>query len=136
MSPPPKFCTAVTLPASAPVSSRTDKADEIGVVELVLFLCRQDGAVDKKRGSRQPFGDGAVANSLETHDDDVSGRPDILDLEGAAVLGVERAVVAKRQRIAGEGFHAQLALDAVGGADDGHLDGILRLHHKNGFTSC
>ncbi len=65
--------------------------------------------------------------SLEAHDDHVAGRPDVIDLEGAAVLGIERPVVAERQRVAGEGFHAQLALDAVGGADDGHLNGILGL---------
>ncbi len=38
----------------------------------------------------------------------------------------ERAVVAQRQRVAGEGLDPQFALDAVRGADDGHLDGIFQ----------
>ena len=49
------------------------------------------------------------------------------DFEPAAIPGEQRAVVAERQRIAGEGLDAQLALDAVRGADDGHQDGILEL---------
>ncbi len=38
------------------------EADEIGMIELVLFLGGQDGAVDEERGSGQAFGDGAVAD--------------------------------------------------------------------------
>ena len=40
----------------------------------------------------------------------------------------ERSIAAERQRIAGEGLYAQFALDAVRGADDGHLDRGLKLH--------
>jgi hypothetical protein len=45
-----------------------------------------------------------------------------VDLERPPVLGMQRSVAGQGQRIAGEGLHAQLALDAVGGADDGRAE--------------
>ena len=126
MSPAPKFCTAATLPICAPALVDDRQADEVGVVEFLLVeIGRQRCAVDEQLGSGQRLGGAAVADPLEPHHDDGALRPDVEDFEAAAILGEERAVVAERQRIAGEGLDAQFALDAVRGADHGHQHGIL-----------
>ena len=84
------------------------------MIELVLLLVV--GSVERSTKSSVPVSASAALRSLtplKRTTTTVAGRPDVDDLEGAAVLGIERAVVAKRQRIAGEGLDAQLALDAV-----------------------
>ena len=117
------------------------EADQVGVVELALLdVVRQRRAVDEELGAGQRLGRVAVGDALEADDDDLLGRPDGGDLEGAAVPVEQRPVVAERHRVAGERLDAQFALDAVGGADDGHLDGIAELGHDGcvafAFTGC
>ena len=83
------------MPTGSPVSSLHGKADQVGVVELVLVaIVGQRRAVDEKLGAGQRLGGIAVVDALEAHHHDLVGRPDVGDLEGAAVLGVERPVVA------------------------------------------
>lgn len=80
--------------------------DQVGVVELVLLaVVGQHRAVDEQLGAGKRLGGVAVADTLEAHHHDGIGGPDVYDLEGAAILGVERPVVGQRQRIAGEGLH-------------------------------
>ena len=106
-------------------------ADEVGVIELlVVEIGGKRCAIDEQLGAGQRLGGAAVADALEAHHDDGALRPDVEDFEAAAVFRKERAVVVERQRIAGEGLHAQLALDAVRGADHGHQDGVLELCHR------
>ncbi len=106
------------------------------MVELVLFaIVGQSRAVDEELDIGQRFGGGAVVDAFETHHHDIAGRADVVDLESATVLRIKRTIVGKRQRIAGEGLHAQLALDAVRSADYGHLDRIFWFGHRPGFIA-
>ena len=107
------------------------QADKVGVIKLLFVEIGGEGsAVDEQFGTGQRLGSAAVANALEAHHDDRALWPDVEDFETAAVFGKQRAVAAERQRIAGKGFYAQFALDAVRGADHGHQDGVLELCHR------
>src|SRR5690606_29176908 len=63
---------------------------------------------------------------LETHHDHRLGWSDRGDGETATDYGIQLSVVAQRQRIAGEGLHAQFAGNAMRRAADGHLDANLQ----------
>ena len=104
MSPPPKLCTAATLPMAVAGLVAHREPDQVGVVELVLLQARrQSGAVDEKLGAGQRLGGAAVADALEADDDDGSLRPDGAISNDRPSAGEERSVVGERQRIAGEG---------------------------------
>ena len=104
--------------------------DQVGMIELVLLaIVGQHRAVDEQLRAGERLGRIAVADALEAHHDNGVGRPYVGYLKGSSIPGVERPIIRQRHWLAGEGFHPEFALDAVRGADYGHLDGVLRLAH-------
>ena len=100
------------------------------MIELtIVHGLRQRRTVDEKLGVGQRLGRVAIIDALEADHHHIVGRPDGGDLEQPPVLRIKRSVVAERHRIAGERLDAKLALDAVRGADHGHLDGVFWLGH-------
>ena len=101
------------------------------MVEFFLVeISGQGGALDEQLGPGEHLGGVAVTDALEARDDDRALRPDVEDVEAAAVFRKERTVAVECQWITGKGLDAQLALDAVRGADHSHQDGVLELCHR------
>ena len=55
MSPAPKLCTAVTLPSSVPSRRHRRQANEVGMIECVLFLDRRQAVARHEKSRLQSF---------------------------------------------------------------------------------
>ena len=96
--------------------------DQVGMEELIVlqFLVGQRIAGDEQFHAVQRLGLFARGHALEPRHDHCLGRAHVEHRVGAAVCVMQRAVIAKGQRIAGEALHPQRAAHAMRGADHGH----------------
>src|SRR5262249_44434169 len=80
-----------------------------------------------------PLGGGAIGDALEARDEELLRRPQRLDLDHAAVGGLERTVSGDRTRIGRERPQLDLAAHAVRGAEARDADALLvRAAHGSG----